>query len=222
MPRALKIIAAIIVLLPLLGLGGIIILIETTSPAPPEVIAKSVDRDAGRLARALALPVAKTYPNPLRWQGNGSTCGPTSVLNVFDSMGADYAGIGDVLDGTGKCWTGYCLGGLTLDELAEVGRQDSGREVVLLRDLSLEAFTEHMKASNDPQNRYIINFHREPIFGMGGGHHSPIGGYLEGDDLVLVLDVNEAYGAWLIERERLFAAMDTLDGDNKRGLLRIR
>jgi hypothetical protein len=44
---------------------------------------------------------------------------------------------------------------------------------------------------------------------------------LEAEDLVFVLDVNEIYKPWLIQRERLFAAMDTLDGDKKRGLLLI-
>ena len=68
-----------------------------------------------------------------------------------------------------------------------------------------------------------INFSREPIFGTGAGHISPIGGYLEAEDLVFVLDVNEDYKPWLVERERLFSAMDTIDGDGdkKRGLLLI-
>jgi len=34
------------------------------------------------------------------------------------------------------------------------------------------------------------NFNRAQIFGAGVGHHSPIGGYLEAEDLVFVLDVN--------------------------------
>jgi hypothetical protein len=38
--------------------------------------------------------------------------------------------------------------------------------------------------------------------------------------LVFVLDVNHDYGPWLIERDRLFAAQDTLDGKKKRGMLR--
>jgi hypothetical protein len=41
------------------------------------------------------------------------------------------------------------------------------------------------------------------------------------EDLVFVLDVNENYRPWLIERERLFSAMDTFDGQQKRGLLLI-
>jgi hypothetical protein len=38
---------------------------------------------------------------------------------------------------------------------------------------------------------------------------------------VFVLDVNADYQPWLIERSRLFAAIDTRDGDRKRGLLLI-
>jgi hypothetical protein len=36
-----------------------------------------------------------------------------------------------------------------------------------------------------------------------------------------VLDVNPDYQPWLVERTRLFAAVNTLDGDKKRGLLLI-
>jgi hypothetical protein len=68
-----------------------------------------------------------------------------------------------------------------------------------------------------------VNFSRAPIFGAGGGHHSPIGGYLEAEDFVFVLDVNADFQPWLVERERLFAAVDTVDSSSgqKRGLLRI-
>jgi hypothetical protein len=55
----------------------------------------------------------------------------------------------------------------------------------------------------------------------GVGHHSPIGGYLESDDLVFVLDVSRDYQPWLVERTHLFDAMDTWDGDKKRGMLLI-
>jgi Phytochelatin synthase len=43
----------------------------------------------------------------------------------------------------------------------------------------------------------------------------------EAEDLVFVLDVNHDYQPWLVERARLFAAMDTWDGKKKRGLLLI-
>jgi hypothetical protein len=38
---------------------------------------------------------------------------------------------------------------------------------------------------------------------------------------VFILDVNENYQPWLVERKRLFDAVNTLDGDRKRGLLLI-
>ena len=126
-----------------------------------------------------------------------------------------------MLAGTGRCWTGICILGLTLDELAEVARANTSRKVTVLRDLNEDQFREHMRRSNDPGRRYIVNFSREQIFGAGVGHHSPIGGYLEDDDLVFVLDVNSDYQPWLVDRKRLFAAVDTLDGDKKRGLILI-
>jgi hypothetical protein len=91
----------------------------------------------------------------------------------------------------------------------------------VLRDLSPDEFREHLRHSNDPGRRYVVNFTRKPIFGAGHGHHSPIGGYLEAEDLVFVLDVNEDFKPWLVERSRLYAAMDTLDGAKKRGLILI-
>jgi L-ascorbate metabolism protein UlaG (beta-lactamase superfamily) len=108
-----------------------------------------------------------------------------------------------------------------LDQLAEVARLHTKRKVTALRDISPEQFKAELLVANSGAAHYIVNFHRKPIFTMGGGHHSPIGGYLEAEDLVLVLDVNENYKPWLISREKLYAAMDTLDGDKKRGLLRF-
>ncbi len=91
----------------------------------------------------------------------------------------------------------------------------------MIRDIDLDEFRSHLRASNDPERRYLINFHRGPLFGRGGGHHSPIAGYLEERDLVLVFDVNEEYRPWLVESARLFEAMDTVDPTigKKRGLL---
>jgi hypothetical protein len=112
-----------------------------------------------------------------------------------------------------------CILGLTLDELAEVARTNSSRKVTLLRDLSEDDFRQHLRRSNDPTRRYVVNFARARIFGAGVGHHSPIAGYLEREDLVFVLDVNRAYQPWLIEAARLYDAVNTFDGDKKRGLL---
>ena len=102
-------------------------------------------------------------------------------------------------------------------------RKKTGRTVTILRDLDLDHFRQELAHANDPARRYTVNFTRAPLFGRGGGHHSPVGGYLADRDLVLVLDVNAKYKPWLVSTERLFHAVDTVDRSShrKRGLLRI-
>jgi hypothetical protein len=177
-------------------------------------------QDEALLARASALEVASTYQ--LAWQTNGSVCGPSSIANVVRSLGRE-ASEDSVLEGSGLCWTGMCMGGITLDEAGGLARRATGRRVSVLRDLDLAGLRRELARANDPGRRYIVNFHRGPLFGRGGGHHSPIGGYLVEEDLVYVLDVNQEYGPWLTSSERLFAAIDTVDPSSgrKRGLLRI-
>jgi Phytochelatin synthase len=98
-----------------------------------------------------------------------------------------------------------------------------GWKVTVLRDLDLAAFRGHLRLANDTSRRYVVNFTRGPLFGVGGGHHSPIAGYLVNEDLVFVLDVNEKYGPWLVKSQRPFEAVNTLDptAQKKRGLLLI-
>ncbi len=202
-------------------LGGAAAFVVGQTKVAPEAIRSSVTRTPELIDRAWRLAVAATFKPDLTWQSNGSLCGPASIANVFRSIGEAETNEAAVLEGTGKCWTGFCIMGLTLDELAEVAQTNTERKVSILRDLTAEEFGEHMKRANEPGRRYVINFTREKIFGDGAGHHSPIGGYLAAEDMVFVLDVNEEYRPWLVERERLFSAMDTFDGDKKRGMLLI-
>lgn len=201
--------------------AGAAFVVVGQTKVPPEAIQSSVIRSPELMDRAWTLPVAATFGRNVTFQSNGSRCGPASIANALRSVGEEETTEAEVLDGTGMCWTGFCIIGLTLDELADLTRTKTERKVSVLRDLTADEFREHMKHANDPGRRYIVNFTREKIFGAGAGHHSPIGGYLEAEDLVLVLDVNEDYKPWLVERQRLFSAMDTLDGDRKRGLLLI-
>jgi len=198
--------------------GGLFLLPPT---APPEVIERSVVHEPTLLEKAWRLPAASAFGHHVDYQSNRSLCGPASIANILRSLGEPADTEKKVLAHTTKCWSGICFFGLSLDELADVTRAATKRRVTVLRDMTSEAFADELRHVNDPSRRYIINFVRAPIFGSGGGHHSPIGGYLEAEDLVLVLDVNEKFKPWLVERSRLYAAMDTLDGDKKRGLLRI-
>ena len=202
-------------------LGIVALAVVSHSTVLPHVIATSVTRTPDLVERAWRLPVASTYQRQLSWQSNGSRCGPAAVANANRSLSDPAITEDKVLAGTGRCWLGVCILGLTLDELADVARANTSRRITVLRDLNEQEFREHLRRSNDPGRRYIVNFSRKQVFGAGVGHHSPIGGYLESEDLVFVLDVNSEYQPWLIERTRLFAAVDTLDGNKKRGLLLI-
>ena len=73
---------------------------------------------------------------------------------------------------------------------------------------------------NDPNIRLLANFHRSPLFFSDKsfffklrkiflGHWSPVVAYLENEDLVLVLDVDQEYGAYLVPLERLYEATNT-------------
>ena len=169
------------------------------------------------------LPAARAFGHRVDPQSNPSSCGPSSLANVERSFGLQSSE-GSILHGTGKCWFGVCLGGLTLDELAGVAGASTHHQVTVLRDLNYEQFREHLRRSNDPHQRYVINFHRGPLFGEGHGHFSPIGGFIEDRDLVFVLDVNARYKPFLVDARRLFEAMDTTDSASgkKRGLLALR
>lgn len=207
-----------LLLLGLLAAAGVAF---TPPHIPQEAIERAVTRSAVLMDKAWRLPVASSFKGTVTWQSNGSLCGPASLANVFRSLGQKPQSEAAVLAGSGKCWTGFCILGLTLDELARLAQAKTDARVSVSRDLTPEQFHEHLRHANDTGRRYVVNFDRAAIFGAGVGHHSPIGGYLETEDLVLVLDVNRDFRPWLIERSRLYAAMDTLDGESKRGLLLI-
>jgi hypothetical protein len=180
-------------------------------------------QDPALLKKAWALPVAAAYQADIEFQQNGSVCGPASLANVLHSR-KQPGNQESILQGSGfSTVMGYLPEGLTLDQLADIARQKLQRKITVLRNLDLAAFREQLKLANDPARRYVINFSRGPLFGTGGGHHSPIAAYLNQEDLVLVLDVNKKYGPWLVKSDRLYEAMNTIDAttQRKRGLLLI-
>jgi hypothetical protein len=176
-------------------------------------------QDPTLLARAWELPVARTFQASFDFQSNPSTCGPTSVADVVQSWGV-AASEQSVIEGSGRCrWFGICFGGLSLDELAGVARAKSDRQVSVMRDFDYATFRALLPRFNDPKLRFIANFQRGMLMGKGTGHFSPIGGFLEREELVFVLDTNQKFRPWLVSPRRLFEAIDSLDGGKKRGLL---
>ena len=194
-------------------------------PAPPNSIERlPAYQNEALLARAWALPVAHLYgPQGYLFQLNQSTCGPTSIADLLRSEGRP-ADPTSVLKGSGVLQIfGFLPGGLTLDQEAEILGRTAGSPVKVLRDLSLDSFRAEMAKSNDPSLRIVLNFLREPLFGRGHGHFSPVLGYLPAEDLVFVGDVNANYRPWLVPTGRLYDAQNTIDSSShaKRGLLEI-
>lgn len=188
----------------------------------PSIEARTDYRDPNLMRQAWALPVASTYQRGgFEYQSNPSFCGPASVANLLRSLGR-RTDQDKVIDETPfEPWFGILPGGLTLDELAELASLRLGSRPGIVRDPSLAEFRAWLKRSNDPSYRIIVNFHRGPLFGRGHGHFSPVLGYLEGKDLVLVGDVNESYRPFLVSSERLWRAADTVDRETgkERGLI---
>lgn len=92
------------------------------------------------------------------------------------------------------------------------------------RDLDYAAFLAHLERTNDPAWRYLVNFDRDPVFGVSIGHFSPLGGYDAASGLVTLLDVTPGYGMSLIPAPLLYEAITTVDPDSGlgRGLVAVR
>lgn len=170
--------------------------------------------DPELLARARALGSARGYlEHDFAHQPNGSFCGPTSVADVVRSTGAAASPEG-TLEGSGITTIfGVLPGGITLDEVAGLVRRAlPAATVEVVRPETPDELRRAVARTADPSVRVLVNFHRGPLFGRGGGHHSPVGGYLEESDLVLILDTNADYhGPWLVDVDRLFLGVHEVD-----------
>jgi len=111
-----------------LGLVAALV-IGAQSRVSPQAIQDSVTRTPDLIARAWQL--LSTFKSDITWQSNGSRCGPAAIANAFRSIGEGETTEAEVLDGTGKCCTGICFMGFTLEELAEITQFHTERTVTL-------------------------------------------------------------------------------------------
>lgn len=201
------------------------LLFERNAYADVASIERRTDfRDPQLMAAAWALPVARLYGGrAYEYQDNPSFCGPASLANILHSMGQGGSQHSAIAGTRFEPWFGVLIGGMTIDDFAALARERTGRPATIVRHPTLAEFRALMRSANDPAIRYVANFHRGPLFGRGHGHFSPILGYLESRDLVLVGDVNADYRPFLVDSERLWRATNTIDAatDNWRGLVRI-
>jgi hypothetical protein len=188
----------------------------------PSIEGRSDYRQGTLMQAAWALPNATAYRRGgIEYQSNPSFCGPTSLANVMRSMGMPTDQNRVIDDSEFEPWFGILIGGLTLDELASLASERAGKRVTVVRDPTYAQFRALMRSANTPGHRVIANFHRGPLFGRGHGHFSPIIGYLERHDLVLVGDTNSEYRPFLVKSDRLWSAVNTIDEETgkKRGLI---
>ncbi|MCF7985553.1 MAG: phytochelatin synthase family protein [Thiohalocapsa sp.] len=191
-------------------------------PSPEDFHAEVVTAGVA-LDQALREAPAAVYLSDFRFQETWSTCGPASLRNVLVSLGHGVGGERALFDDDRLAWWKALGTGMTLDELAALARANAPFEVEVLRPESLEAFRQILAEADRPRTRLIVNFDREPLFGVGVGHFSPIGGFDPETGLVTLLDVTEGYGFSLVPDRLLFEASRSEDpmSGRPRGLLRI-
>jgi hypothetical protein len=223
--RTLLILAGALVLIALVAAGAVIgpLVFEKNHYAGVASIEQdSRFRDPRLMQAAWSLPVARAYARGgFEYQANPSFCGPTSVADLMKSIGRPTDQRQAIAGTRYNPMFGILVGGLTIDQLADILGQRLAAPVQIVRDPTLEQFRSWMRRANDPGLRIIVNFHRGPMFGRGHGHFSPILGYLEKEDLVLVGDVNRSYRPYLVSSERLWRAAETVDSatGKDRGLI---
>ena len=117
--------------------------------------------------------------------------------------------------------------GMTLEQLAGAIRwHGAAVDVVFADGANAETFRETVKKTVDDRKAMIaVNYRRDALGQPGGGHFSPVGGYDEMTDSVLVLDVARyRYPPVWIKIDDLMTGMVRVDSDSgkSRGWLVVR
>jgi len=213
---------------------------ETKDQQPVKML--PVYQDKALLAKAWALPAARLYGRII-YQPVEGFCGHATISNgVFSIPPHDKfvvmpptavpMGVAEMKE---FCQN-LCKAPATTNGTEKSGNGCLCTAVESFTDnLTYEKFMEIVRSSNDSRYRLLANFMRGPLFFCDSnvqvdffmkymsGHWSPIAGYLEEEDLVFVLDVNEKYGAYLVPSRRMYESVNTKDlmGGTWRGLVRL-
>lgn len=198
-------------------------------PLPADAIAFSSVEGRQVFAEALAaggldgyFPLAEQFHT----QSEPAYCGLGSLVVALNALAID----------PGRLWKGpwrwfgeelldCCVPlaevrerGLALDELACLARCNGAEVGVARADAgNLTAWREALAAAARGGAVLISSYDRAAIGQTGGGHFSPIGGFHEARDLVLVLDVARfKYPPHWVSVERLWRAMQSIDAQTGR------
>ncbi|XP_039156076.1 glutathione gamma-glutamylcysteinyltransferase 1-like [Eucalyptus grandis] len=138
---------------------------------------------------ALHIDPGKTWKDPWRWF-HESMLGCPEQLEKVKAEGISF-------------WE---VANLALDYGAEV-------EAFQTSQIDVKFFRRSVKECSSSDNRHLVSsYDRATLKQAGSGHFSPIGGYHEGSDMVLILDVARfKYPPHWVPLTLLWKAMDTVD-----------
>lgn len=111
------------------------------------------------------------------------------------------------------------LKGITLAKLACLARcNGADTDLIFGSNITVEVFRNDVKKickQEDSKKVMIVSYSRKALFQTGDGHFSPIGGYDEEGDLVLILDVARfKYPPHWVPLTNLFEGLCAVDNDS--------
>lgn len=214
------------------GLGGLFWYISHPTHDPRPLPAGLVALDTAE-GRALLSGAVQADHDALdaSWQAQAkrSWCGVASAVTVLAALRAapmaQDALFTDAAEAVRTRWR-VTFGGMPLDDLAGLLRAHGVQATAHHADEGLAAFRAALRRNLAAPGDYLIVNWRRDVLGEEGayGHLSPVSAYDEAGDRVLILDVGaHVYPKTWAPVERLFAAMDTVDGDGgrKRGWVEV-
>jgi hypothetical protein len=192
-------------------------LVALDSPEGQALLASAVQVDHAALERAF------------QPQEKGSWCGVASAVTTLSALRGARVAQAELFTPEAaavRSWWQVTFGGMSLEALAGLLRAHGAPATAHHADEGVAAFRAALRRNLAAPGDYVIVNWRRDALGEEGeyGHHSPVSAYDEAGDRVLILDVGaHAYPKTWAPVERLFAAMDTVDGDGgeKRGWVEV-
>ena len=226
-----RIVAGVVTATPLVGFLGLYIWLANPggamAPLPEFAVPFAGSEGQAILREAMAADL-RALTRSFQAQEKRSWCGVASAVTVLAALRGE-AMAQDQLFTAGasavRSWWTATFWGMSLGELAGL-LQAHGVVVELHRaDEGIEAFRQAVASNAAHGDDYLLVNWQRSVLGEEGeaGHISPIGAYDAAGDRVLVLDVAAYRYPWAwFPLPRMFAAMDTRDGDALRGWLVVR
>jgi hypothetical protein len=142
-------------------------------------------------------------------------CGPTTVRNLLVSLNVIKISLPPLKSGP--------VDAAKVKEMIDKSTHGRTKTRIIYGDHGYAKFLDGIRASNNERYRVTINFLRGALFGSSsfwphnwllaalGGHFSNVLGYLEELNLVVIFDVNQEYGLFLVDAHRLYTSVFTPD-----------